>query len=69
MVTSEGTNSGTALVWVIYAPGGNGTGAQLRAYNPVPVNGTLQLVNSWPILRAVAEWSRCGASALTWGFG
>jgi len=49
VVTSDGTNSGTALVWVIRAPGGNGTGAQLRAYSPVPVNGTLQLVKSWPI--------------------
>jgi len=49
VVTSDGTNTGTALVWVIYAPTGSGNGAQLRAYNPLPVNGTLQLVNSWPI--------------------
>ena len=49
VVTSDGTNSGTAVVWVIYAPSGSGTGGQLRAYNPVPVNGTMQLIKSWPI--------------------
>lgn len=49
VVTSDGTSSGTAVVWVIYAPSGSGTGAQLRAYDPVPVNGIMQLIKSWPI--------------------
>ena len=49
VVTSDGTTSGSALVWVIYAPGGSGTGAQLRAYQPVPVNGKMVQVGSWPI--------------------
>ena len=49
VVTSDGTTSGSALVWVIYAPSGSGIGAQLRAYRPVPVNGTMQLVQSFPI--------------------
>jgi hypothetical protein len=34
---------------VIRAAGGDGTGAQLRAYNPIPVNGTMQLIKSWSI--------------------
>ena len=49
VVTSNGTASGSALVWTVYAPGGTGTGAQLRAYNPIPVNGVMTLVKSWPI--------------------
>lgn len=48
-VSSDGTTSGSALVWVVYAPSGTGVGAQLRAYDPVPVNGILHLVGSWPI--------------------
>lgn len=39
VVTSNGTASGSALVWIVWAPNGEGTGAQLRAYDPVPVNG------------------------------
>ncbi|GCE14439.1 beta strand repeat-containing protein [Tengunoibacter tsumagoiensis] len=43
VITSSGTNSGSALVWVIWSADGTGSGAQLRAYDPVPVNGTLNL--------------------------
>lgn len=49
VVTSDGTTSGSALIWVVYAPDNSGGGAQLRAYLPVPVGGALSLVKSWPI--------------------
>jgi hypothetical protein len=49
VITSDGTTSGSALVWVIWTPGGSGTGAQLRAYDPVPVNGAPVLRWSAPI--------------------
>jgi len=48
-ITSDGTNSGSALVWVIWTPNGTGAGAQLRAYDPVPVNGKPVLRWSAPI--------------------
>ncbi len=48
-ITSDGTTSGSALVWVIWAPNGSGAGAQLRAYDPVPVNGQPVLRWSAPI--------------------
>ena len=41
MVTSNGTTSGSALVWVEYAPNAGSSGAELRAYDAVPVNGVL----------------------------
>jgi hypothetical protein len=37
-ITSNGTTPGSAVVWVEWAKGGSGEGAQLRAYAPVPVN-------------------------------
>jgi len=49
VVTSNGTTSGTALVWTVWSPDGTGTGAELRAYDPVPVNGQMQLVYSAPV--------------------
>jgi hypothetical protein len=36
VITSEGTNPGTALVWFVWSPNGSGEGAQLRAYDPIP---------------------------------
>ena len=39
VITSEGTTSGSALVWTEWMPNGTGEGAQLRAYDPVPVSG------------------------------
>ena len=39
VITSDGTSTGSALVWIVWAPNGEGTGAQLRAYDPIPVNG------------------------------
>jgi iron transport multicopper oxidase len=49
IITSNGTTSGSALVWVVHSPGGGGSGAQLQAYDPVPVNGVLQEVWSAPV--------------------
>ncbi|GCE13662.1 Ig-like domain-containing protein [Tengunoibacter tsumagoiensis] len=49
IVTSAGDRSGSALVWVIWTSGPDGKDAQLRAYDPVPVDGTLKLRYSFPI--------------------
>ncbi len=49
VVTSSGVLSGSALVWVVWSPDGTGVGSQLRAYDPVPVNGQLRLRYSAPI--------------------
>ncbi len=49
VITSEGTTPGSALVWVVWAPNGTGEGAQLRAYDPVPVDGEPVLRWSAPI--------------------
>jgi len=49
VVTSDGTTSGSALVWGVYSSGSTGSGGELRAYLPVPVNGVLQEIFSAPI--------------------
>ncbi len=49
VVSSNKSQSGSALVWVIWAPDGSGANSQLRAYDPVPVNGTMNLRYSIPI--------------------
>jgi HYDIN/CFA65/VesB family protein/ASPM-SPD-2-Hydin domain-containing protein/putative pyrroloquinoline-quinone-binding quinoprotein len=49
VITSEGTTSGSALVWVVWAPNGSGVGAQLRAYDPIPVDGQPVLRWSAPV--------------------
>lgn len=46
VITSAGTTSGTALVWIIWSANRTGSGAQLRAYDPIPADGTLQQVYS-----------------------
>ena len=48
VITSNGTTSGSAIMWTIWSPDGTGVGAQLRAYNPVPVDGVLQEIWSAP---------------------
>jgi hypothetical protein len=40
VVTSNGTASGSALLWIVWM---SGSGSQLRAYDPVPVRGHLHL--------------------------
>jgi iron transport multicopper oxidase len=42
VVTSDGTTPGSALVWLTWMADNTGSGAELRAYDAVPVNGTLQ---------------------------
>ena len=49
VVTSNGTTSGSALMWTVWSPDGTGVGAQLRAYDPVPVDGMLKEVFSAPV--------------------
>ena len=49
VITSEGTQTGSALVWLVWSPNGSGEGAQLRAYDPVPVNGEPVLRWSAPV--------------------
>jgi hypothetical protein len=58
VVTSNGTASGSALVWIVRTDT-SGPIADLQAYNPVPVNGVLQLVGQWPIGTA-AKFSQPG---------
>jgi outer membrane protein assembly factor BamB len=52
VVTSAGTASGTALVWLVWCPDGTGLGAQLRAYDAVPAGGAPVLRFSAPISQA-----------------
>jgi Abnormal spindle-like microcephaly-assoc'd, ASPM-SPD-2-Hydin/PQQ-like domain len=49
VITSEGTTAGSALVWIVWAPNGSGEGAQLRAYDPIPVGGKPVLRWSSPV--------------------
>ena len=49
IITSDGTTSGSALVWTVWAPNGSGSGAQLRAYDPIPVEGHPVLRWSAPV--------------------
>jgi hypothetical protein len=48
IVTSNGTTSGSALLWITHTSDSSGAGAELRAYNPIPQNpgssGTLSEV-------------------------
>ncbi|MFD8481471.1 choice-of-anchor D domain-containing protein [Kitasatospora sp. NPDC059673] len=62
IVTSDGTTSGSALVWIVCADGGDGVNAQLRAYDAVPVNGILKLRWSAPIGTAV-KFSKVGVGS------
>jgi hypothetical protein len=43
VITSESATSGSALVWIIWSADRQGDGGQLRAYDPVPVNGQLTM--------------------------
>ncbi len=49
IITSDETIPGSALVWIVWAPNGTGEGAQLRAYDPIPVNGEPMMLWSSPI--------------------
>ncbi len=52
IVTSNGLESGSALVWVIWQADTTGRNAELQAYDAVPVNGVMQLRWSAPIGQA-----------------
>ena len=41
LVTSDGTTPGSALVWLLWSANNTGYGAELRAYDAVPVAGKL----------------------------
>ncbi|MFB7471504.1 PQQ-binding-like beta-propeller repeat protein [Kitasatospora sp. NPDC056184] len=50
VVTSNGTATGSALVWTIYSgTGPGGQNGELRVYDALPVNGTLKLRRSFPL--------------------
>jgi hypothetical protein len=49
VITSNGTSSGSALVWMVWTSGSSGAGAQLRAYDPIPKEGKPVLRWSAPI--------------------
>jgi hypothetical protein len=49
VVTSNGTTSGSALVWVVQSTDATGAGGQLMVYNAVPSNGVMTLVRSFPL--------------------
>jgi iron transport multicopper oxidase len=49
VITSDGVTPGSALVWLVWAPNGGGEGAQLRAYDPIPVDGEPVLRWSAPV--------------------
>jgi hypothetical protein len=49
VITSSATTAGSALVWMVWTSGATGEGGQLRAYNPVPVEGHPVLRWSAPI--------------------
>jgi hypothetical protein len=49
IITSDGTTSGSALVWLVRLPAGDGVGAELRAYDANPAGGVLTLRGRYPI--------------------
>jgi hypothetical protein len=49
IITSDGTTSGSATLWIVWAPNGWAEGGQLRAYDAVPVSGHLRLRRTFPI--------------------
>jgi Abnormal spindle-like microcephaly-assoc'd, ASPM-SPD-2-Hydin/PQQ enzyme repeat len=49
VITSDGVTSGTATMWIEWAPDGSGAGAQLRAYDAVPQSNKLKLRRSFPL--------------------
>jgi hypothetical protein len=52
VITSDGTNSGSALVWIVEEPDGSGYNSKLMAYDALPLNGSLNLRFSAPVGQA-----------------
>jgi outer membrane protein assembly factor BamB len=61
IVTSNGTASGTAILWTTWCPSWGCAGAELVAYNPVPVEGSTQVLWKTSIGTA-AKFSRPDAN-------
>ena len=49
IITSDGTASGSGLVWIVWLPDSSGNNAELLAYDPNPTNGVLVLRGEWQI--------------------
>ena len=49
LVTSNGTTSGSAVVWAVDTNGSDGSGGTLMAYGAIPTHGVLPLLWSAPI--------------------
>jgi hypothetical protein len=53
IITSNGTASGSSLLWIVHDNDASGSNASLEAFNPIPQNpgpdGTMQEVWSYPI--------------------
>jgi hypothetical protein len=49
VVTSDGDDASSALVWLVSVSGASGSNPVLTAYNASPVNGVIPFVNSWPL--------------------
>ncbi len=62
VITSDGTESGSAVVWDIWSANRQGSGGQLRAYSPIPVDGQPVLLWSTPIGNAT-NYSTPGVGA------
>jgi Abnormal spindle-like microcephaly-assoc'd, ASPM-SPD-2-Hydin/Flagellar-associated PapD-like len=58
IVTSSGTTSGSSILWTAWT-GNSQQPGELRAYNPIPVAGTLQLLWEGPI-GTVNKWTAPG---------
>ena len=43
VVTSNGTDPSSGLVWILYSSGSTGVGGELRAYDAIPVKGVITL--------------------------
>ena len=52
IITSNGTETGSAVVWIVWSPNGEGFGSELRAYAAQPVGNQPVLLASWPIGRS-----------------
>jgi Abnormal spindle-like microcephaly-assoc'd, ASPM-SPD-2-Hydin len=53
IVTSDGVNPGSALVWAVNVDGPTGANGRLCAYNAIPVNNQLNLIRCFPVGTAV----------------
>jgi iron transport multicopper oxidase len=52
VVTSDASNSGSAMLWIVWCPDLTGLGAELRGYDVLPVSGLLHKRFSAPISQA-----------------